>query len=85
MELQERLNALKDRLLDRAPKDGVGCFLCGWILEDLHKNGRLTNHHPEKSIDGSVPFPVPGKGAHLKIEDLWHPELKPIAEEPVKG
>lgn len=84
MELRERLNALKDRLIDRAPKDGVGCFLCGWILEDLHKNGRLTTY-PEKCIDGSVMFPVASKVEHLKLEDLWSNELKPIAEEPSKG
>lgn len=84
MELQERVNALKDRLIDRAPKEGVGCFLCGWILEDLHRNGRLTDH-PGKNIDGSVLFPTDAKVAHLKLEEFWSPELKPVAEVPSKG
>lgn len=78
---EERLNVLKDRLIDRAPKNGVGCFLCGWILQDLQKNGRLTDH-PGKNIDGSVLFPQGSKVLHLMLEELWHPEISPIAGGP---
>ncbi len=67
---EERLNALKETLAGRKPdKDGVGCFLCGWILQDILKNGRLTDH-PGKSIDGSVQFAPPAKTEHLKLEGL---------------
>lgn len=75
---------LKDRLLDRAPKDGVGCFACAWILEDLHKNGRLTKH-PQNALDGSSQFPVEGKVDHLKVEGLWSDAVRSIAEDPAKS
>jgi hypothetical protein len=71
----ELLAKLKDQLLDRVPKgpegDQVGCFLCKWILEDLAKNGKLTDGHPAKATDGSSQFPAEGKKKHLVVEGFW--------------
>lgn len=60
--------ALKDALLSRVPKGGVGCFLCAWILADLAQHGRLTgapydyNHKEE--------FPEEAKERHLRLEGI---------------
>lgn len=76
----ELLTALKDRLLDRVPKgpegDQVGCFLCKWILEDLAKNGKLTDGHPAKCTDGSSQFPAESKKKHLVLEGFWQKPLQ---------
>lgn len=76
---EELLGRLKDQLLDRIPKgpvdDQVGCFLCRIVLEDLAKHGKLTDKHPEKAFDGSMPFPALSKKAHLVVEGFWLKEL----------
>lgn len=71
------LAALKEKLRARVPdKDGVGCFLCKWILEDLEKNGTLTKGYPETSIDGKPLFPIEGKAEHLALEGFVKREQK---------
>ncbi len=44
------------------------CFLCGWILEDLAKNGKLTGH-PLDAMGAGI-FPVDGKRGHLALEAM---------------
>jgi hypothetical protein len=80
VEIEGALSRLKEQLLGRVPKDpeGIGCFLCKWILEDLHQHKRLTDTHPPKSIDGSIPFPASGKARHLILEGFWSKELESI-------
>jgi hypothetical protein len=66
------MDELKAKLKPRIPnQDGVGCFLCKWIHEDLEKNGKLTDVHPPKNIDGSTLFPADGKKRHLVLEGFW--------------
>lgn len=81
----ELLATLKDQLLDRVPKgpegEQVGCFLCKWALEDLAKNGKLTDVHPPKSIDGSSQFPAEAKKKHLIVEGFWTKALQFLAPE----
>lgn len=66
-----KLDELKDTLIDKATK----CFLCRWILQDLHENGILTDTHPEQGpcFTGKL-FPIEGKVAHLKLEGLSKPD-----------
>jgi hypothetical protein len=45
---------------------GVGCFLCGWIVQDFELNGMLTDY-PKDTV-GSGVFPYLGKRAHILIE-----------------
>lgn len=81
---QSQLNVLKDQLLDRVPNaEGVGCFVCKWILGDLAKNGSLTAGYPEICTDGKPLFPAEGKAAHLKLEGFWTEPLKALL--PVKA
>lgn len=73
------LGFLKSCLASRVPDaQDVGCILCKFILDDLEKNGRLTNKHPEPCFDGTPVFPVTGKLKHLQIEGLWTDNLKAI-------
>lgn len=67
------IQKLKDALLDRAPKgpERVGCSLCGLILEDLHENGRLTNHPVNVNLTDPL-FPPKSKILHLRTEGLDH-------------
>jgi hypothetical protein len=61
----EQIERLKPLLKARIPdQDGVGCFLCKWIYEDIEKNGSLTDY-PKGGQ-----FPVPGKQQHLKLEGM---------------
>src|SRR4029077_9170054 len=46
--------------------DGIGCFLCGWILEDLADHGKLTGY-PLDTNDKAV-FPVDGMLKHVTLE-----------------
>jgi hypothetical protein len=60
---------LYNKLGERAP----ACFLCRLILEDLRKNGRLTNDYPPQGpliMEADAVFPIKGKEAHLKLERL---------------
>lgn len=69
MDTSEQLEVLKVKLRGRAPTaEGVGCFLCKWILGDLEKNGTLTNGYPEVCADGKPLFPLEGKLKHLALE-----------------
>lgn len=79
--MSEVLSALRDKLLDRVPNaDGVGCFLCRWILGDLAKNGMMTAGYPEICVDGKPQFPLEGKVLHLMLEKFWNDELKPFVQ-----
>lgn len=79
MERAEQIELLKSKLRARAPNaDGPGCFLCGWILGDLEKNGTLTKGYPEICTDGKPQFPIEGKLAHLVVEGFM--EKKASAE-----
>jgi hypothetical protein len=60
------MEALKELLAKKELKYGVGCFLCGLILEDLGKNKKLTGY-PLDSTGGGT-FPRAGKVAHIKLE-----------------
>lgn len=61
----EQIERLKPLLKSRIPgEDGVGCFLCKWIYEDLEKNASLTDY-PKGGQ-----FPAPGKYQHLKLEGM---------------
>lgn len=47
------------------------CFLCKWILEDIEKNGKLTERYPPQGPFSLDPlFPVEGKLLHLGVEGL---------------
>ncbi len=48
------------------------CFLCGWILEDVKANGKLTGHPLD--YNSQPQFPVSGKIRHLELEGFI-PEL----------
>jgi hypothetical protein len=50
----------------RKVKDGVGCQLCTYILEDLELHGRLTGYPLE--LQGGARFPVESKLTHLELE-----------------
>jgi hypothetical protein len=52
-------------------EDGVGCFLCGWILHDLEKNPKLTGYPFD--ANGASIFPRSGKIDHLRIEGIYLP------------
>jgi hypothetical protein len=57
-----------------------GCFLCKWTVEDLDKNGKLTNH-PGKCNDGNDLFPARAKVAHAWLERvLTRDETKELLE-----
>lgn len=58
--------ALKRRIPDR---EGRGCFLCKWILEDLEKNGRLTETEKD-NIGWPTSFPPEAKRKHLELEGI---------------
>lgn len=59
---KEEIDRLKPLLKARIPgEDGVGCFLCKWIYEDLEKHANLT---------GARDFPETGKYQHLKLERM---------------
>lgn len=66
-----RLSALKDRLLDRVPKqeDAPGCFLCKWILLDLDAHdGKLKGWNLD--MFGQPIFPKKAELIHLKLEGI---------------
>lgn len=73
--MEELMRRLKPRIPDQ---NGVGCFLCKWIHEDLEKNGKLTDAHPPKNIDGSTLFPADGKKKHLVLEGFWKKEYESL-------
>lgn len=75
----EQLEVLKEKLRARCPNaQDVGCHLCRWILEDLEKNGTLTNKHPEPCVDGKPHFPVEGKVKHLILEGFLQRKAPPV-------
>lgn len=59
------VSKLKDALIDKAPT----CFLCKWILEDLHLHGDLTDHPKNANLEKPL-FPVDAKLWHLKLERI---------------
>jgi hypothetical protein len=59
------VSKLKGALIDKAP----GCFLCKWILEDLHLRGELTDHPKNANLEKPL-FPEAAKVAHLKLEKI---------------
>lgn len=77
----EQMKDLEGKLEARVPKDGVGCNLCEWILEDLRRNKKLTGSPPEPLYDGSPVFPAEGKARHLMVEGFWKPEMKELVPE----
>jgi hypothetical protein len=73
---EERRQRERDRILlelkRRSPNaDGIGCFLCKWIAEDIEKNGAMTGY-PIDHLGGPV-FPRQGKVAHLRLEGFLLP------------
>jgi len=61
----EQIGILKPRLKLTIPgEDGVGCFLCKWIYEDLEKNQKLTDYPKGNSLGEA------GKHRHLQVEGL---------------
>lgn len=52
-------------------QDGVGCFLCKWIVEDLARGGPLTGW-PFDSNGGAI-FPRAGKIDHIRLEGFLIP------------
>jgi hypothetical protein len=64
----ERLSVIRERLKLRVPNDqGVGCFLCRLILEDL-EDGKLTGMIID--LQKQPVFPRGGELAHLRLEDI---------------
>jgi hypothetical protein len=51
-----------------------GCFLCGFILEDFAKNGKLTGF-PNDIFDKGT-FPIEAKIRHIEIMKYHLPEKK---------
>lgn len=45
---------------------GVGCFLCKWIVEDFDLHGKLTDY--PKDFNGNGIFPYKGKVEHIRLE-----------------
>lgn len=68
--LCQQLEALKEALRKRAPKDddSPGCFLCKWILLDLEANKKLKGWNLDSF--GKPIFPREGEIAHLKLEEI---------------
>jgi hypothetical protein len=63
---------ITSELKKKAPdKDGVGCFLCKWIVEDLARGGPLTGW-PFDSNGGAI-FPRSGKIDHIRLEGFLIP------------
>lgn len=60
------IEKLKAALTGKAPT----CFLCKWILEDLEKNGCLTDYPPNENLMEKPLFPAAAKVAHLKLEKI---------------
>lgn len=60
---------LKGSLAARA----AGCFMCGLILRDLEKNGRLTGAPVD--FVGAPVFTRRGQLRHLVIEDIFRLSL----------
>ena len=61
------LSQVLGHLALRAPR----CFLCRWILEDIEKNGKLTNGYPPQGTYCLDPlFPAEAKLQHLGVEGL---------------
>jgi hypothetical protein len=66
-EKKEDQRKIIERLRVLAPDaSGIGCFLCGWIVQDYDKNGTLTDY-PKDTVGAGV-FPYLGKRAHISIE-----------------
>lgn len=57
------IDALRPRATD---EQGVGCFLCAWIISDFERNGKLTDF-PYDLNDKGI-FPYLGKVAHIRLE-----------------
>ncbi len=57
------IEALRGRVPDG---QGVGCFLCQWIVLDFEKNGKLTDFPYDSNNKGL--FPYLGKIAHIRFE-----------------
>lgn len=62
---------LSERVRDFLRLRADSCFLCAWTLEDLKKNGKLTNYPLD--CNGYPIFPRTGKESHLKLEGLEIP------------
>lgn len=61
----EQIEQVKPLLRIRIPgDDGIGCFLCKWIFEDLEKNQKLTDYPNGNS------FGEQGKYRHLQLEGM---------------
>lgn len=57
-------------LKKRVPgKQGRGCFLCKWILEDLKENGKLTETWKDNN-GWSTSFPPEAKRKHMELERI---------------
>jgi hypothetical protein len=46
-----------------------GCFLCKYILEDLQRNGKLTDYPKNANLEKPL-FPEAAKVWHLKLEEI---------------
>jgi hypothetical protein len=62
----ERIRII-NHLRSRIPgPEGVGCFLCAWIVEEFDRFGKLSDY-PYDSNDKGI-FPYLGKVAHIRLE-----------------
>ena len=69
-----RLKILREQLRARVPNgDGVGCFLCQRILQDL-EDGKISGVLPD--AHGNQIFPREGELAHLQLEGFMTAEEK---------
>ena len=71
----ELLNPIIEKLRLRVPdSNGVGCFLCRGILEDLVDDGKLTGALCGEY--GHPSLPREGELAHLKLEGIILDEVE---------
>jgi hypothetical protein len=76
--VETKLSGPAEDLAQALERKAAGCFLCGWIAEDLRANGNFTA--APIAWDREPMFPVRSKILHLVLEDLWYDGLIALAE-----
>lgn len=72
----DKIAAVKEKLKGRiVDLNGIGCFVCSWILRDLEKNDRLTS--TERDLNGQIGFPKESKLRHIILEGIYEPSSLP--------
>ncbi len=72
---RERLKPIIERLQVKATEpngDGVGCWMCYRVLEDLLEDGKLSGSVPDSF--GYPTFPRSGQLKHLQVEGIFFKE-----------